>query len=126
MDWVSNTIKLPSGSTRCRYSTKDVLATVAVIPIAIIMIMGPTSNTLRYSLKRRPKLRGLSTRQTKLKLSSNFCAIDNAEYSKSPRPTPASVEPLMLSTKPMIFSVSSSARGPSGMRKLSSRGSMRR
>ncbi len=49
-----------------------VLVMDAVMPMAKVITTGPTNITLRYSLKRRPKLRGRSTRQTKLKLSSTF------------------------------------------------------
>ena len=41
-------------------------------PSATASRMGPTIMTLRYSVKRRAKLRGRSTRQTKLKLVSTF------------------------------------------------------
>ncbi len=73
--------------------------------------------TLRYSLNRRARLRGRSTRQTKLKLLSTFCAIDNAVYSRSATLMLASAEPLTLSTKPTTWPESSAARGPSGARK---------
>ena len=41
-------------------------------PSATASRMGPTIMTLKYSVKRRAKLRGRSTRQTKLKLVSTF------------------------------------------------------
>ena len=76
-----------------------VLASVAMKPIATLMINGPTSRKLKYSLNRRAKLLGRSTRQTKLKLLSTFCAIDNAVNSKITMAMLASAEPLTLSTK---------------------------
>ena len=41
-------------------------------PKATASRMGPTIMTERYSVKRRAKLRGRSTRHTKLKLASTF------------------------------------------------------
>ena len=107
----------PSTPISRRRVIAAVLESVAVKPITTLMITGPTSRKARYSLNRRAKLRGRSTRQTKLKLLSTFCAIINSENSSSATPMLPSSEPLTLSTKPMICAVSSSARGPSGARK---------
>jgi len=77
-------------------------------------------------VKRRAKLRGRSTRQTKLKLLSTFCAIDSPENSRITMATLASAEPLTLSTNPRMRSVTSAPRGPSGAKKLNSSGSSSR
>ena len=56
--------------------SKLVLPIVAINPNAATMTAGPITMTLTYSLKRRPILRGCSTRHTKLKLSSTFCTVE--------------------------------------------------
>ena len=67
---------VPNGSYCEIVLIAEVFAKAAMSPKAATMRAGPTTMTLRYSLNRRPKLRGCSTRHTKLKLSSTFCTID--------------------------------------------------
>ena len=107
---------LPNGSICDIRCTNSWLVTEAIRPIATTIITGPSTITLRYSLMRLPKLRGCSTRQTKLKLSSIFWTIEMTVYSRIARPIEPSTPPWMLSTNSMMRVVISGARSPSGAR----------
>jgi hypothetical protein len=54
----------PSASLPLRYCTTELLWIDVMMPMAITITMGPTSNTTRYSVNRFEKLRGLDTYQT--------------------------------------------------------------
>jgi hypothetical protein len=68
---------VPNGSYFASACTALVCANVAIRPSAVTISAGPTTITLRYSLTRRTRLRGCSTRHTKLKDSSTFWIIDS-------------------------------------------------
>ena len=67
---------VPKGSYELSQRTIDELPRVAVKPNAATVRIGPTIMRLRYSLTRRAQLRGRSTRQTKLRLSSTFWMVE--------------------------------------------------
>ena len=119
-------IQPPIGPIARKRVTTVTLDRLAISVIAMLMMSGPMSMKLKYSAKRRAKLRGRSTRQTKLKLLSTFCAIESAASSRIPTLTVPSTEPLTLSTKPMTLLVISGARSPSGSRNCNSSGSRSR
>ena len=68
-----------------------------------------------YSATRRAKLRGCSTRQRKLKLSSTFLMVPNRVQASSARPTEPTTPVLTLLANCMTRAVSSAARrSPTG------------
>ncbi len=61
-----------SGLIPSTHSAKGLFSALASSPSATASRMGPNIITARYSVKRRKKLRGRSTRHKKLKLVSTF------------------------------------------------------
>ncbi len=71
-NWPSNRIVKASGGIALAHCANGLCSAEPNSPIVTASRMGPTTITLKYSVKRRAKLRGRSTRHTKLKLASTF------------------------------------------------------
>src|SRR5271154_154548 len=61
-----------SGANASTHNANGLFWALASSPSATASRMGPRIMTLKYSVKRRAKLRGCATRHTKLKLVSTF------------------------------------------------------
>ncbi len=70
--WPKRSKITENGATACNRCAKGLCSAVPKSPIATASRMGPKIMTLKYSAKRRPKLRGRPTRHTELKLVSTF------------------------------------------------------
>ena len=84
------------------------------MPMSAPISTGAITSSAKYSAMRRMKLRGCSTCQTKLRLSSTRLSVPISVQISSVRPTEPSTPPRTRSAKSMTFWVSAPAALPIG------------
>ena len=111
----SSTPPRSPSSGSCESARTELLAEViCAVPISVPTSSGATTSNATYSAMRRMKLRGWSTCQTKLTLSSTFLIVPISVQIRNARPTEPTMPPRTRSAKSMTFCVSSPAASPMG------------